>query len=379
LKLTLFPRDNQEEKKGTIEMTIEEALSKGLLNNETHAYFVGRTYLFMRTAGLLPEGIRFRQHLSNEMAHYAKDCWDCELLTSYGWVECVGIADRSCFDLDNHAKGSKSDLTAFEMYKEPKLVDVVELAEKKGGLSKAFKQQSKTVLDHLKALSEADMLSFQKELESNGSKTVTIGEASFVIKSDMMEFVKVQKKENGRNYTPAVIEPSFGIGRIIYAILEHSYWVRESKEKEDKKEKDGNRVMERNVLSLAPTIAPFKVVVLPLCNDERFDEFILKIASSLAKNGISYRKDDSGAAIGRRYARCDEIGIPFAITIDFDSLKDTTVTLRERDSCFQIRAKADEVVSLIADMMDSRITWEDVLKKYPVQQQSASEKVGKKE
>ena len=59
-----------------------------------------------------PEGIRFRQHLSTEMAHYATDCWDAEILMSHGWIECVGIADRSCYDLKAHAEASKKTLTA---------------------------------------------------------------------------------------------------------------------------------------------------------------------------------------------------------------------------------------------------------------------------
>jgi len=80
-----------------------------IFDNQTHAYFVG-VYLFMVECGLIKEGIRFRQHLINEMAHYTTDCWDCELLTSYGWIECVGIADRSCYDLTKHASESKQDL-----------------------------------------------------------------------------------------------------------------------------------------------------------------------------------------------------------------------------------------------------------------------------
>jgi glycyl-tRNA synthetase (class II) len=61
-----------------------------LIDNETLAYFMCRTYLFLTEAGINPNNLRFRQHLSNEMAHYAKDCWDAEIETSHGWVECVG-------------------------------------------------------------------------------------------------------------------------------------------------------------------------------------------------------------------------------------------------------------------------------------------------
>ena len=60
---------------------------------------MARTYLFLLRVGIQPEKMRFRQHLLTEMAHYASDCWDCEIKLSYGWTECVGIADRACFDL----------------------------------------------------------------------------------------------------------------------------------------------------------------------------------------------------------------------------------------------------------------------------------------
>jgi glycyl-tRNA synthetase len=85
-----------------------------LIDNETLAYFMCRTYLFLTEAGINPNNLRFRQHLSNEMAHYAKDCWDAEIETSHGWVECVGKyrllkghADRAAFDLCAHTKESK--------------------------------------------------------------------------------------------------------------------------------------------------------------------------------------------------------------------------------------------------------------------------------
>ena len=69
-------------------------------------------FLFLNFGGaLFPAKVRFRQHMNNEMAHYACDCWDAEMLTSYGWIECVGCADRSAFDLSQHSKVKMSTLT----------------------------------------------------------------------------------------------------------------------------------------------------------------------------------------------------------------------------------------------------------------------------
>lgn len=88
-------------------MKIGAAVSEGVINNETLGYFMGRIFLFCMRIGINPLKLRFRQHMDNEMAHYACDCWDAECKTSYGWVECVGCADRSCYDLQCHAQASK--------------------------------------------------------------------------------------------------------------------------------------------------------------------------------------------------------------------------------------------------------------------------------
>lgn len=76
---------------------------QGIVNNQTLGYFIGRVYLFLTELGIDKQRLRFRQHLANEMAHYAADCWDAEIESSYGWIECVGIADRSAYDLRAHS------------------------------------------------------------------------------------------------------------------------------------------------------------------------------------------------------------------------------------------------------------------------------------
>jgi len=194
LKIKFFPRERQNEKKGIIEITIDDALNQGMLNNQTHAYFLGRVYLFMLECGLLKEGIRFRQHLSNEMAHYATDCWDCELLTSYGWIECVGIADRSCYDLTKHEEHSKHDLTAYEEYEAPKLECIFEFEQIKGGIGKKFKEHSKQIIEYLTNLKDEDKITFQKELDSNKFKIINLNNKEFEITDEMCRFVKREKK-----------------------------------------------------------------------------------------------------------------------------------------------------------------------------------------
>lgn len=113
-----------------------------------------------------------------------------------------------------------------------------------------------------------------------------------------MKFKPTKKKISGQNYIPSVIEPSFGIGRIIYCILEHSFWIRKSNsdEEKDAKKKTGTTIA-RAVLSLSPTIAPYKAVILPQSQNSQFNTFIKKISSDMAALGISHRVDDSGQVI----------------------------------------------------------------------------------
>ena len=156
-----------------------------------------------------------------------------------------------------------------------------------------------------------------------------------------------------REYTPNVIEPSFGIGRILYALLEHSFSTRKS---------DINRA----VLSFPPSVAPTKCLIVPLSNNMQFNPVLKKVAAALRQRGMSSKIDDSATSIGRRYARNDELGTPFAVTVDFQTLEDDTITLRERDSTRQIRQSFTVIVDLITDLVEERICWADVLAKYPL-------------
>ena len=100
--------------------------------------------------------------------------------------------------------------------------------------------------------------------------------------------------------------------------------------------------------------------------DSEIGKFSHEIAAGLMESDVATRVDTSSAALGRRYARSDEIGVPFAVTVDFDTLKDGTVTIRERDSMVQVRVPKSEVTSIIFGIVHKRMTWDNVLEKYPV-------------
>jgi glycyl-tRNA synthetase len=106
------------------------------------AYFISRSYLFLTQCGIKTEAIRFRQHRSNEMAHYANDCWDAEVETSYGWIEVAGHSDRSAFDLTRHMEKSKTDLMAARPLKQSIQVTSTVASLNKGICGKEFKQDN---------------------------------------------------------------------------------------------------------------------------------------------------------------------------------------------------------------------------------------------
>ncbi|KAA1080250.1 Glycine--tRNA ligase 1, mitochondrial [Puccinia graminis f. sp. tritici] len=338
-KIKLLPRSVQAEGKSeTIEMTIGEAIEKQIVDNHTLGYFLARIDLFLRKIGINPDRLRFRQHMDNEMAHYASDCWDAEIHSSYGWIECVGCADRSAYDLTVHSVRTGTKLVVREPLKE-----VIEIEKNVPMFDKKlfgprFRQAAKVVEQTVLAFDEARLECLSKELETDGTSKIRASDGNeYELTKDILKIERKKFKETTREYTPNVIEPSFGIGRILYSLLEHCYWARA----ED---------VNRGVLSLPPSIAPVKVLIVPLSGTEVFRPLIRSISKKLRNAGIASRVDDSNASIGKRYSRNDELGTPFGITVDFGSVKNGTVTLRERDSTKQVIGPIDEVIEIVREI-----------------------------
>ncbi|CAF0742537.1 unnamed protein product [Brachionus calyciflorus] len=269
-KVNILSEEAQLNSKSFRKISLKEAIDENVIKSETIAYYIGRINQFCINSGIDSEKIRFRQHLNNEMAHYANECWDLECLTSYGWIECAGIADRSDFDLKQHSNFSGLKLQAERM----------------------------------------------------------------------------NKIENSKeSFVPHVIEPSFGIGRIMYTTLEHNYKIRPKSTK--------------RFLSLPYHIAPYKCNILPLNeSDEKLKPFISIISDLLINSEISHRIDDNSGAIGRRYWRSDECGIPYALTIDYETLNDNTVTVRDRDTTEQFRIKIEDIPSIIKQLGQDKNLWQ---------------------
>ncbi|CAL4084888.1 unnamed protein product, partial [Meganyctiphanes norvegica] len=324
---------------------------KGLVANETLGYYMARIQLFLHKIGIVPRKLRFRQHMNNEMAHYACDCWDAECLTSYGWIECVGCADRSAFDLSQHTKAASVKLCVERPLKEPRMEETVTAVTDKGLVGKAFKKEAKAVTDALANLSISETEELDKTLTAKGEAEV----AGYKLTRTMVPSVKrEQKKVHVEEIIPSVIEPSFGVGRVFYSLLEHSFRVREDDDK-------------KTYFALPATVCPIKVSVLPLSNKPEFAPFTNQLADSLTEKNITVRVDDSTGSIGRRYARTDEIAVPFGVTVDFDTINNTphTVTLRERDSTEQVRMPIEEIPETVKRLADGKLLWSEVAAKWP--------------
>lgn len=212
-------------------ISIGEAVDIKLVNNETLGYFLARVYLFLVKLGADPGRFRFRQHLDNEMAHYACDCWDAELLTSYGWIECVGCADRSAYDLTVHSRETGTPLTVREVRATPLEIREWQASLEKKLVGPRFKKDAKMIEFAIGKLDQDTLEGLAKELADKGVITIatdelTNGATSVELSSDICSIEQVTRVENMREYTPNVIEPAFGIGRILYCILEHVYWNR---------------------------------------------------------------------------------------------------------------------------------------------------------
>jgi glycyl-tRNA synthetase len=143
-------------------------------------------------------------------------------------------------------------------------------------------------------------------------------------------------------WTPYVIEPSFGLTRSLMAFLLSAY-----DEEEVTTAKGGTET--RTVLRLDPRLAPFKVAVLPLSKKETLTPLAQRIADELRGDwNVDY---DETQAIGRRYRRQDEIGTPYCVTVDFDSLEDDAVTVRDRDTMQQERVPVAGLKAYLAERL----------------------------
>jgi glycyl-tRNA synthetase len=164
--LSLLPRLTQESGSNQITlMSVGDAVGQGVIANQTLGYFVARISQFLVKIGIDPTMLRFRQHMGNEMAHYATDCWDAEIKGhGDGWTECVGCADRAAFDLTVHSQRTGQALVVRQALKEPIVTEreVPEWNKKSVGIT--FKQDAAALQKLVEAMEEQELLKLKDEL-----------------------------------------------------------------------------------------------------------------------------------------------------------------------------------------------------------------------
>ena len=211
--------------------------------------------------GIPESSLRLRPHDAHELSHYSVGTSDVEFMYPWGWGELEGIANRTDYDLKQHAEFSGQDLSYFD-------------------------------------------------------------------------------QETDTRYVPYVIEPAAGADRATLAFLLAAYH-------EEEVSTAGGKTETRTVLRLDPRLAPNKVAVLPLSKKAELVPIADRVAADLRKHGMI--DVDSAGSIGRRYRRQDEVGTPLCVTIDFDTLEDDAVTVRDRDTMEQTRVSLDRLVEAIRD------------------------------
>ncbi|HLF79994.1 MAG TPA: glycine--tRNA ligase, partial [Dehalococcoidia bacterium] len=228
-------------------------------DDEWHAHWIETRLEWHKRIGVRPEKLRIRPHEQDELSHYSKATSDIEYhFDAMGWSELEGVANRTDFDLKQHAEYSGKSLTYFD-------------------------------------------------------------------------------EESKEHILPYVIEPALGVDRCFLVLLYDAY-----REEEVGGEK-------RVYLSLHPTVAPIKVAVLPLSRNERLTPLARQVYDKLRPRFMT--QFDDAQSIGRRYRRQDEIGTPLCVTVDFDSLEDNAVTIRERDTMTQTRVRIEELVTVLGEKL----------------------------
>ncbi|MEM3989522.1 MAG: glycine--tRNA ligase [Desulfurococcaceae archaeon] len=322
--------------KEPVEAPLREFLNKGVIINPWLAYWMAVGQKFVESLGIPREAIYFEEKLPHERAHYSAQTFD-QLVYSkrYGWIEVAGYAYRTDYDLRGHMTYSKADLTYFKKYEKPvegisrKLVpDVV-------SIKRDFKESAPLVLSEVFKLS-SDLL--ERSLEAHGY--VEVGG----IKLSKDYFIVREEKTliHGEKIVPHVVEPSFGLERLMYVVLEHSF----------SKASDGRIVMKFQV-----ELAPYKAAVFPLVTGrkeahQKIKELAINIYRTLLNSSIPTYYDEEGS-IGKRYVKSDEYGIPYAITVDYQSITDGTITIRFRDTRSQVRVSIDELKAVLSKLIST--------------------------
>jgi glycyl-tRNA synthetase len=314
---------------------VKESIAKGYIKTEWQAYFMALAKRFLKDLGVPEDKQRFIEKFAWERAHYSVQGFDQEVyLDRWGWVEVSGFNYRTDYDLRGHMQESGVDMTVFKADGTKRVKTELVVKPVHSELGPAFKEDTPKVIE---LLLKADPKKVESSLKERGHYLA----GKYRILPQHVAFVERKVEETGRRFIPHAIEPSFGSDRLAYVALEYAYKVRK----------------ERTVLNFPRDIAPLQLAVLPLVSKGGLPEKALSLRDLLVDEGFSVEYDDGGS-IGRRYARFDEIGTPLCVTVDYKTVEDGTVTVRDRASWKQVRAKVDVLPGLLCDFFRGKIGFE---------------------
>jgi glycyl-tRNA synthetase len=321
----------------TIEVTVKDAVAQKLIQSEWQAFFMAMAKKLLTEIGVPAENQRFIEKTQWEKAHYATQSFDQEVLVDrWGWIEVSGHAYRTDYDLSCHMKTSGADLRVYKEYEKPVEEEQLVVKPIMAKLGPAFKGEATKVAELLsKTPAEEVATSFEK----NGYYTVQ----NYKVLPEYVDVSRQKTVVRGKRFIPHVVEPSFGCDRLFYVALEYAYRVKD----------------ERVLMSFPRGIAPTQVGVYPLVSKDGLVEKAQEVHKLLVDEGFAAEFDETGS-IGRRYARADEAGVPLGITIDYDTLNDGTVTIRDRDTWQQVRSSIKDLPKLLHKYFQEKINFEDL-------------------
>jgi glycyl-tRNA synthetase len=321
----------------TVELTVKEAIAQKVVRAEWQAFFMAMAKKLLIELGVPAEKQRFIEKLPWEKAHYSSQSFDQEVYVErWGWIEVSGHAYRTDYDLSSHMKASGTDMRVYKEYATPVEKEQVVVKPVMAKLGPAFKKEAAKAAE---LLSKAEPDEVAASLKRNGYYTV----GSYRILPEHVDISLQKTVVRGARFIPHVVEPSFGSDRLFYVALEYAYRVKD----------------DRVLMSFPRSIAPVQVGVYPLMGKDGLVEKAVEVHRLLADSGFMVEFDETGS-IGRRYARADEAGVPLGITIDYDTLSDGTVTIRDRDSWRQVRSPIKDLPELLLKYFQGKINFEDL-------------------
>ncbi len=318
-------------------VTVKEALDKKIVRLEWQAFFMAMAKKMLTEIGVPAEKQRFIEKLPWEKAHYSSQSFDQEvLLDRYGWTEVSGHAYRTDFDLNCHTKASGVDLRVFKEYETPIETEQLVIKPNMAKMGPVFKKEAGKVAE---LLSKTNPETVSASLEKDGFFMVE----NYKVLSEHIQIVSQKVVERGKRFIPHVVEPSFGSDRLFYVALEYAYQIKD----------------DRVVMRFPRGIAPTQIGIYPLMSKDGLAEKATEIQKQLAQEGFTAEFDEAGS-IGRRYARADEAGVPLGVTIDYDTLSQGTVTIRDRDSWRQVRSKIKDLPELLHKYFQGKLAFESL-------------------